>query len=102
MDCILLLVEGGGCDYTIDCGKTWVWLKADSQEELEKKVKYEIDYRGRERISEAILLAYHTKRKFDIDDLFLEDDNEKADKQFEEDKKEAQKEIERLKRKFQL
>lgn len=63
---LILLKQGGqGCDYTIDCGVTYVFFEADDHDDAIAKAlarddadldDYSLAYYGEDRIEEAYLL----------------------------------------------
>ena len=104
----LALVEGAGegCDYTIDCNKTWTFLEAKTWDEIETEVINEIlDYYTctsepesiKERLKQIKIIEIKELREFDLDNC-VATLKEKGRKEKEE--KEDEIEFERLKKKL--
>lgn len=100
MKYILHLYQSGGCDYTIGCGHAMHEIETDSAYELRDRVKEEIKYYSRDRISEATLYQVVHKEEIHIGDLFAEDDEAEARGEREKKELEEKKMLAELKKKY--
>lgn len=97
----IALIDGGdGCDYNIDCNKTWKFLKATNIEEARKEVEYFFEYYGREMIKKMTILDVSSSESFDVSGylkkLRMDDSEREAIRKQEEERLQ----YEKLKKKF--
>jgi len=88
-----LIAGSGGCDYTIDCGKTFKILNADIREDaVEECIKLFDGYGGQERVDEIQLIEVATHELIDLDKVIRDReetaDLEKREKQEKKDREE--------------
>ena len=91
--------KGSGCDYTIDCGKTMILLKASNMQEAKEQLKYIIEesYVGEFELEYCTILEIANIESLDLKSIYDELKNKKL-----KDKEDLERqEYERLKNKFE-
>lgn len=98
----LVKQEGEGCDYTIACGQTWLYLDATTREAAIDELKRTIaeSFAGEHLLEKAILLSVEAEENMPVDLWYVELAQQKAlDRQQAEERRERA-EFERLRAKF--
>lgn len=97
---IVYLHQPGGCDYTIDCGSKLIELNAKTIDKAKKEVSKLIKEDYSHIDLDEVVLYSAEKIDFDLDAVYTELEEEKAEFEKVEQDEKDRKEYERLKKKF--
>lgn len=94
---------GGGCDYSIDCNKTWRRLKAKTIEEAKIEVAIAIKEYGRSesKVEKATILLVDSEVDFDVKGFWKAIDAKRAKDAAEKKLAEDKAAYEKLKKQFE-
>jgi hypothetical protein len=98
---LLHLFQEGGCDYTIGCGHSLERFEAFSGDEIGDNIRRIVTDYGRDEISSVTLYEINDNNsQIDIDKLFTDADNAKAERERKQKELEERKLLEELRNKY--
>ena len=99
-----LTQDGGGCDYTIACGKKLITIEAETMDEAQEKLEEEIRecYSGREyRLELVELYEVASERLIDIQNIYAKIDGIREESRLDAIKQSELAQLEQLKKKYE-